>query len=58
MLIALSVAMFIVPSLFSLSIHDYLRHGEVSRIRKIVLLIVYLLLINAITFTTSYIRGA
>lgn len=57
MLIVLSVAMFIVPSMFSLTIHDYLRHGEVGRRRKVVLLIVYLILINVITFTASYIRG-
>lgn len=57
MLIVLSVAMFIVPSMFSLTIHDYLRRGEVSRRRKVVLLIVYLILINAITFAVPYIRG-
>lgn len=37
MLIVLSVAMFIVPSMFSLTIHDYLRHGEVPARKKTIL---------------------
>ena len=57
MITVLNFAMFIVPSIFSLIIHDYLRHGELSRKRKVVLFLVYLSLINVITFGTSYIRG-
>ncbi len=57
MITILNFAMFIVPPIFSLIIHDYLRHGELSRKRKIVLFIVYLTLINVITFSISYIRG-
>ena len=57
MIIVLNFAMFIVPPIFSLVIHDYLRHGELLRKRKVVLFLVYLILINVITFSTSYIRG-
>ena len=49
--------MFIVPAFFSLVIHNYLRHGELSGKRKAFFLAVYLLLINLITFAVSYIRG-
>ena len=57
MLTVLSVAMFIVPAIFSLVIHDYLRHGEVSAKRKVILFAVYLILINTITFAVSFARG-
>lgn len=57
MLLALSIMMFILPALFSLVIHNYLRHGEMSRTRKLVFFGVYLLVINAITFGASYVRG-
>lgn len=57
MLIVLSVLMFTLPALFSLIIHNYLRHGELSGKRKLVLFVVYLLLINGITFGVSYVRG-
>ncbi len=50
MLLALSIMMFTVPSLFSVVIHNYLRHGELSRKRKLELLVVYLVLINFVTF--------
>ena len=53
----LSVAMFIFPALFSVAIHNYLRHGEVRTQRKAVLFVVYLLTINAITYGVSYARG-
>ena len=53
----LSVAMFIVPAVFSLVIHDYLRHGEVSSKRKVILFFIYFTLINLITFGASYVRG-
>ncbi len=57
MLIALNILMFIAPAIVSLVIHDYLRHGEIKNIRKVILYIIYLFLINLITFTISYIRG-
>lgn len=57
MLIVLDVLMFIVPALFSIIIHDYLRHGELSLRRKIIFFAIYLLLINAVTFAVSFVRG-
>ena len=57
MLLALSIAMFIVPAIFSLIIHNYLRHGEVPSHKKIILFLTYLILINLVTFIVSYIRG-
>ena len=57
MLEALSISMFIVPAIFSLIIHDYLRHGESPAKKKIILFVTYLVLINAVTFGVSYIRG-
>ncbi len=57
MLLLLDIAMFIVPAIFSVAIHGYLRHGEVSFKRKIVLFSVYFILINLITSSISYIRG-
>lgn len=57
MLLYISILMFILPAVFSLVIHNYLRHGEMSGKRKIVFFLVYLVLINTITFSASYIRG-
>ncbi len=57
MLLALSIMMFTVPSLFSVVIHNYLRHGELSGKRKLEFLVVYLVLINFVTFAVSYVRG-
>ena len=57
MITFLNVAMFVVPAVFSIVIHDYLRHGEVTRNRKLVLFAVYLILINLVTFSISYFRG-
>ena len=54
---ALSIAMFIVPPIFALIIHNYLRHGDMSRRRKLVFAFVYLVLINLCTFAISYLRG-
>ena len=53
----LNIAMFVIPAVFSIVIHDYLRHGEVTRNRKLVLFAVYLVLINFVTFSISYFRG-
>lgn len=53
----LDIIMFVVPPLFALLIHNYLRHGELSGKRKVVLLGIYIILINVITFTISYFRG-
>lgn len=57
MLAVLNIMMFIVPALVSLIIHNYLRHGELSGKRKIVLFFVYFFLLNGITFAISYVRG-
>ncbi len=53
----LNILMFIVPPVFALVIHNYLRHGELSGKRKAILLGIYLVLINVITFAVSYMRG-
>ncbi len=53
----LSICMFILPSFFSLIIHIYLRHGDVSAKRKIIHFFIYFVIINAITFLVSYARG-
>lgn len=53
----LNIVMFIVPPLFALVIHNYLRHGELSGRRKVIFGVVYFILINLITFTVSYVRG-
>lgn len=53
----LNILMFIVPPVFALVIHNYLRHGELRGKRKAILLGIYLVLINVITFAVSYMRG-
>lgn len=57
MLIVLSISMFIVPAVFSLIIHDYLRHGELPGHKKVILFVTYLIFINLVTFLVSYLRG-
>lgn len=53
----ISIAMIILPPFFAIIIHNYLRHGALSGKRKILFWTVYLLLINILTFSISYIRG-
>ena len=53
----LNIAMFIIPAIFSVIIHDYLRHGEVPARKKTILFIVYIILTNLITYCISYLRG-
>lgn len=53
----LNIAMFIIPAIFSVIIHDYLRHGEVPARKKTILFIVYIILTNLITYCISYVRG-
>ena len=48
---------FVIPPIFALIIHNYLRHGDMSRKRKLVFSFVYLVLINLCTFAISYFRG-
>lgn len=57
MLFILNILMFILPSVFSVVIHDYLRHGDLSGKRKLVLFAVYLLIINGISYVFSFFRG-
>lgn len=57
LLAALSFVMLIAPAIFSLIIHMCLRHGEVERKRRIALFLLYLAIINAITFAVSWARG-
>lgn len=53
----LNLVMLLVPPLFALVIHNYLRHGEMSGKRKAFFYIVYFIIINLSTFIVSYIRG-
>ncbi len=57
MLIALSILMLIAPAFISIIIHMCLRHGEVETKRSVVLFFLYLVIINALTFGVSYLRG-
>lgn len=49
--------MFIIPAIFALVIHNYLRHGEMSNKRKIVFLAVYFFLLNGLTLGIAWLRG-
>lgn len=57
MLRILSVLMFIIPSLVSFVIHNYLSYGKIELKKKITYWGVYIVLINLCTFFVSYIRG-
>lgn len=57
MIVAISVAMLIVPAFFSIIIHMCLRHGEVETKRIVILFFLYLFIINVITYVVSYARG-
>lgn len=56
-MILFNIGMFVFPSLLAIVIHNYLRHGEMSGKRKLVFWLIYLFLINVITFSISYVRG-
>ncbi|MCM1184343.1 MAG: ABC transporter permease [Roseburia sp.] len=49
--------MLCVPPLFALTIHNYLRHGQLTGRRKALFYAVYFLLINLITMGVSCLRG-
>lgn len=53
----LYIFMFIMPAVFALIIHNYLRHGEMTNKRKLIFLFVYFLLLNGITLGVAWIRG-
>ena len=53
----LNILMFIVPPIFAWVIHNYLRHGDMSGKRKLFFFIFYLIVMNLIVFSFSYIRG-
>lgn len=53
----IGIIMLSVPPLFALTIHNYLRHGQLNGRRKAVFYIVYFLLINLITMCISCLRG-
>lgn len=57
MLIVLSVLMLIAPAFFSIIIHMCLRHGELETKKVVGLLALYLVIINALTYAVSYLRG-
>lgn len=53
----LYIFMFIVPAVFALLIHNYLRHGEMTNKRKIIFLLVYFFLLNGIILGIAWLRG-
>ena len=55
--ILVAIGMYILPAVFAVIIHSYLRHGDISRRRRAVFLLVYFVIINAITYGTSLLRG-
>lgn len=56
--ILLNISIFLVPSLFAGLTHIYwIRHGAISKYRKLLIFIMYLFFINICTFSISYVRG-
>jgi len=53
----LFLCMLLVPTLFAWGIHNYLRHGDLSRRRKLVFFAVYFFLMNGILYFVSWMRG-
>lgn len=53
----LYIFMFIVPAVFALLIHNYLRHGEMTNKRKLIFLLVYFFLLNGIILGIAWLRG-
>lgn len=55
--VILFVIMLIIPSVFALSIHSYLRHGDISLKKKVILFIGYAFVLNVICYIVSWLRG-
>ena len=55
--VLIGIGMYILPAIFAVIIHAYLRHGDVSYKRRLALFIIYFFLINGITYGTSFFRG-
>lgn len=55
--IVMAVLMFVLPPVFALGVHVYLRHGEVSGRKRLAFFGFYFVLMNLITFGVSWIRG-
>ena len=55
--ILLGTAMFCIPPLFALVIHNYLRHGEMTGKRKVIFYAAYFVIINLFSLGVSYLRG-
>ena len=51
------ILMLIVPAVFAVVIHSYLRHGDMSGRRKILFFAIYIVLINLLCFAVSWVRG-
>lgn len=49
--------MIIVPALFAVVIHSYLKHGDLSGRKRLMFFLVYALLINLICYAFSRLRG-
>ena len=55
--VTIGLGMLIVPAVFAILIHNYLRHGELNIRRKIAFYMLYFAVINIVTFGISYVRG-
>ena len=55
-MVMINIAMILVPAALAWGIHIYLKHGDISRKRKLFLGILYVLLINGCTYVVSYLR--
>lgn len=53
----LSLFMFVIPPIFALIVHNYLRHGEMDKRRKFKFGIIYFIILNLLTLLVSYLRG-
>lgn len=53
----LNLVMLLAPPLFALIIHNYLRHGELSGKKMLLLFPVYFIVVNGCVFAVSWLRG-
>lgn len=53
----INLIMLLVPPLFALIIHNYLRHGELGGKRLLILFCIYLIVVNGCVLVISWMRG-
>lgn len=52
-----NIIMVLFPALFALFCHNYVTHGKLSGKRKVILLVYYFLIVNILTFATTWLLG-